>query len=301
MITVFTPTYNRKELLKRCYDSLLKQTNTNFIWLIVDDGSTDGTEDYINSIKIKSPFKIEYFYQPNGGKHRAHNKGVKMCHTEFFLILDSDDMLTKNCIERLNFYLKKIENEDFCSGIIGYRGDINTKKNIGKKLPKIAYATGIELYQKYNFDGDTLRLYKTNVLKENLFPEIAGENFISENVVFDKIDQKYKMYIIHDILYLCEYQQDGYSKNINKVRYNNPIGYALSLKSSAETAVKINKKINYTILYILWCQNLKIPGLNKYKYKSLYLILYPVAEIFNLIKFPKFFYDNLKEGEESGK
>ncbi|MBQ6816818.1 MAG: glycosyltransferase family 2 protein, partial [Bacilli bacterium] len=76
MLTIFTPTYNRKQTLPKLYDSLTKQTNNNFTWLIVDDGSSDGTEELIRAWQTESKIKIEYIYQTNAGKMQAHNNGV---------------------------------------------------------------------------------------------------------------------------------------------------------------------------------------------------------------------------------
>ncbi len=291
MITVFTPTYNRKELLKRCFNSLLQQTDKNFKWLIVDDGSIDDTDKLVSILKKEAPFEIIYFYQQNGGKHRAHNTAVKLCDTNYFLILDSDDILSKNAIEVLNKKISLIDNQNNISGILGNRFYIENQKVIGTVVPDIKYASGIELYQKYNFKGDTLRLYKTKILKEYLFPEIPNEKFISENVVFDRIDQKYKFLIIKDKLYLCEYQENGYSNSINKLKYNNPIGYSLSLKSASETAINFGQKINWTILYIIWCKKMKLKNsFKEYKNKILYVILYPISQVFILMRYPRFFF-----------
>lgn len=297
-ITVFTPTYNRKDLLKRCYESLEKQTNKNFVWLIVDDGSIDNTSDYILNIKNKASFEIKYYYKENGGKASAHNYAVEKCKTDYLLILDSDDILVDNAIELLNSKLYKLENDDSLSGIIGNRGYFDGKI-IGSRIPEhLNIAKGIELYQKFKLTGDTLRLYKTSILKDYLFPIVENERFIPENVVFDRIDEKYNMYIIHEIIYLCEYQQNGYSNNVYKIRYNNPISYSYALKSAAETAVVFKKRITWTILYIIWCMNFSINGFKNYKYKLMYLLLFPLAFLFNLMKYPKFLFKSIKiQGE----
>ena len=295
MITVFTATYNRRKLLERCYNSLKEQTDKEFEWLIIDDGSTDDTKEFINQIQRETLFSIKYIYQNNGGKHRAYNTAVKNCNTEYFLILDSDDILTKDCIEILNKEVKKIDKCNKISGIIGNKKDINTKKIIGESMPDITFTTGLELYQKFNFRGDTLRIYKTAILQNFLFPEIRNEKFIPENVVFDQIDEKYKLRVIKEVLYEAEYQDNGYSYNINKIRLDNPIGYSLALKSAAETAVSMKKKINWTILYIIWCRKMNIKSFKSYKNKLLYIILFPITLIFEIIKFPKFFYDIFKE------
>ena len=84
ILTIFTPTYNRAYILPKLYESLIKQTNKNFIWLIVDDGSDDNTEDIIKKWKEENYIDIEYIKQHNQGKHIAHNTGVDNCKTELF-------------------------------------------------------------------------------------------------------------------------------------------------------------------------------------------------------------------------
>ena len=101
LITVFTPTYNRGYTLENLFNSLLVQTNKNFEWLIVDDGSTDNTEDLVNRFKDVSSFKIRYIKKKNGGKHTAINCGVNLAEGFLFFIVDSDDQLTKDAIENL--------------------------------------------------------------------------------------------------------------------------------------------------------------------------------------------------------
>ena len=87
LITVFTPTYNRGYTLENLFNSLLVQTNKNFEWLIVDDGSTDNTEDLVNRFKDVSSFKIRYIKKKNGGKHTAINCGVNLAEGFLFLLL----------------------------------------------------------------------------------------------------------------------------------------------------------------------------------------------------------------------
>ena len=123
--------------------------------------------------------------------------------------------------------VEKIKKMPNISGIIGNRYNAKTKDVIGTNMPQnLEYANGLELYQRYKFKGDTLRLYKTSILRENLFPQIDSEKFIYENVVFDKIDSKYKMLINRDELYYCDYLDDGYTNNANKLKCENPLGYA---------------------------------------------------------------------------
>lgn len=292
-ISIFTPTYNRCKLLNNCYQSLLMQTNKDFVWIIVDDGSTDDTSSKVKMWQEENILNIHYIKQDNQGKHIAHNTAVMHCTTKYMLIFDSDDLLDPRCVEVLTQNLLLINNKNDVSGIIGNKQNISRNSSPGDKLPAhIDYATGVELYQKYNVIGDTLRLYKTNILRKYLFPQIEGEKFIYENVVFDAIDEKYTMLIIHDILYYYEYLDDGYTANSSKIKVNNPIGYSLSLNSSVAHSVSKKKRINWTILYIIWCKHFKIKNCYKnFSKKFLYVLLYPLALILYIFKKPFFFFE----------
>ncbi len=99
MITIFTPTYNRAYRLSNLFNSLRVQTDKNFEWLIVDDGSTDETEQLVRTFIDGADFDIRYVKQLNGGKHRTINRGSQLARGSLFLIVDSDDFLTKNAVE----------------------------------------------------------------------------------------------------------------------------------------------------------------------------------------------------------
>ena len=298
MITVFTPTYNRGKLLWRVFESLDKQTSKDFVWLIIDDGSVDNTRDIVADIRKKADFEIIYLYQKNGGKHRAFNLAVKKCKTDYFLILDSDDILVKDAMEILSEKCLLINNNENICGIIGNRGNISGTEIIGVKIPDVKVASGLELYQKMNFKGDTLRVYKKMILEQYPFPEINGENFIPENVVFDKIDKKYKMLVINEVLYLSEYQEDGLTKNINLIKTRNPIGYALSLRSMADTALTLKKKIGGVLLYILWTRKFHVKDSFKdFRNKFLYILCIPISYIMEIFHIPRFLFDMFRKVE----
>lgn len=293
-ITVFTPTYNRAHVLRRCYESLVAQTSQDFVWLLVNDGSEDETEALVRDWQKDGAVDIQYIKQANGGKHAAHNTAVNNCHTEYLLILDSDDFLNKKCIETLDAHINDIDENDSICGIIGAGGrDDDSGSHLRQVLPSgTRYASGLELYQKYNYAGETMRLYKTKILKRFLFPEIPGEKFIYENVVFDQIDAKYKMLIIHDELYNGAYLADGYTANASKIKLNNPKGYALSLDSSIRYSLRMSKKVSWMILYIIWCKRMNISdAFFASSNKLLYLTAYPIAVICIFLKKPKFFFD----------
>ena len=99
-ITVFTPAYNRAHTLPRTYESLKRQNNKNFIWLIIDDGSIDNTQELVDQwIKEDNDFIIQYIYKENGGMHTAHNVAYQNITTELNVCIDSDDCLADNAID----------------------------------------------------------------------------------------------------------------------------------------------------------------------------------------------------------
>ena len=254
-ITIFTPTYNRAYILPQLYNSLINQTSQDFIWLVVDDGSTDTTKEIIEGWKKEEKIVIEYYKQENGGKQRAHNTAVTMCHTDLFICIDSDDYLTDEAVEVLLSTWHNLPSKEHLSGIITLKGYDETTP-IGTEFPAgIEYSSQTELYQKHGFEGETALLYKTEILKNYLYDVAEGEKFITESYVFIQIDQRYTMYILNAILNICEYQTDGYTKNIFKVIYNNPKSYMrhkwLSVKLAKTFKYKLLNSINLLSAYFI--------------------------------------------------
>ena len=227
LITVFTPTYNRGYTLENLFNSLLVQTNKNFEWLIVDDGSTDNTEDLVNRFKDVSSFKIRYIKKKNGGKHTAINCGVNLAEGFLFFIVDSDDQLTKDAIEKLYKWEQSLEKKKDFAGISGNKGDV--LGNLLGSTFKGNYidATNIERREN-NILGDKAEAYYTSVLKKFPFPEIEGENFMTEAIVWDKIAASgLKIRWFNGIIYIVEQREDGLIAQGNSRYANNPKGYAM--------------------------------------------------------------------------
>lgn len=226
-LTIFTPTYNRAYCLKGAYDSLLRQTNDSFIWLIVDDGSTDGTNDLVHTWIYENKIEIEYVYQENAGKMVAHNLAAQRCQTELFVCLDSDDQLTDTAVEEMiSYWDKHKDDRDDLLGIIAPKTIINEVGEIIRtpRIPEnIIYTTGSGLYQK-GYRGETAMVFRTEILRNYPFPVQEGEKFISEVSAYDAMDEKYVMITYNYPLMKCEYREDGYSNNLLKVNVANPKG-----------------------------------------------------------------------------
>lgn len=277
-ITIFTPTYNRGYILSRCYDSLCNQTNKEFQWLIVDDGSTDNTEVIVNSWIKESKISIKYIKQSNGGKHVAHNTAVNACGTEIFVCVDSDDFLVEDAIDVIYGNWEQVENDDDLAGIIALKGFSKTKV-VGKRMPNGIIKTSIfELYDKYKFKGDTILIFKTNILKHYLFPVFENEKFVTEAAIYDIISQNYKMILVDKILYLCEYLNDGYSKNLLSVHRKNTKGYMFYLSQRVEFANNLYSKYRACAYYVSGCIRVRrLNYLRSCKYRFLCIIALPKA------------------------
>lgn len=243
-ITVFTPTYNRKEQLKQLYASLLRQTAKDFIWFIVDDGSTDKTKELVKRWISESKIPIKYCFQENSGKMVAHNRGVHLCTTDLFLCVDSDDYLVDNAIELILKHYEGICQEDSICGIVAYRSNSINSFPLG-----VEYSTLSDLYRK-GFRGETTLVFKTGVLKRFLFPVIEGEKFITESYIYDQIDDSYKYFILREILTIARYQEDGYTKNILNIQYHNPKGYVLYYRQSLLRSKCFVQKLRNMAQYI---------------------------------------------------
>ena len=252
-LTVFTPTYNRANILCKCYESLVRQTNKDFMWIIVDDGSSDNTEEVVSKWKTENKIEILYIKQTNGGKQRAHNSGVEACDTELFLCVDSDDYLTDDAVETMLSTWQKVDNKKEIAGVIALKGNYEGKPISSMMPPDILTCPLTDLYELHNFKGDTALLYRTEILKLFPFTVIEGEKFMSEEFVYRQIDQHYSMYLLNRIVCICEYLIDGYTVNSRNIIKKNPKGYTL-LKKQAAILTKSKKfKIKHTICYIIGC------------------------------------------------
>ncbi|WHY86071.1 glycosyltransferase family 2 protein [Neobacillus novalis] len=241
-ITIFTPTYNRRNILKNCYKSLCNQTNKNFIWLIVDDGSKDNTEELVENWIREKKVEIKYIKQKNSGKHVAHNTAVNFCGTDIFVCVDSDDYLTKDAVEVIYENWDKVESDSQLSGIIALKS-YSTGKLVGTRMPEnINICSLFDLYSKHKFKGDTMLIYKTSILKNYLFPVFKDEKFVTEAVIYDQIDQSFKMLLLDRVLYICEYLEDGYSKNLKNVHRANPKAYIYFLNQRIKFAKSTKEK-----------------------------------------------------------
>ena len=271
LITIFTPTYNRAHMLPKLFESLCRQKYRDFEWVVVDDGSKDNTEEVVktqlfaNSSASQSQFPIRYFYQENGGKHRAINRGVKEARGELFFIVDSDDWLPEDALAIVAEEYAKIKDDKMVAGVAGL--DCYDKGGIvGSGLPKETInCNAIDIRLKHHVTGDLKEVFRTSVLREFPFPEIEGERFCPEQLVWFRIAQKYKLHYFNRPIYIAAYQEQGITAGIVKARMNSPIASMMCYQELNGYDVSFSQKmkaaINYCRFRLCGKENKRIPHL----------------------------------------
>ena len=211
--TVFTATFNRAHTLPRVYDSLRAQTLTDFEWLVVDDGSTDGTRELVAGWAEEAAFPIRYFHQENSGKHVAENVAVREAHGRFTATLDSDDWYAPDALESFLAAWESIpaaERDSFV-GAVGLCAD-PTGAVIGMPFPADPLdTTYTDLLLRHRITGDKAGFGRTDVARDYRFPVIPGETLIIELLVYSRLARHYRIRCVNKVVKIVEYQAAGLS------------------------------------------------------------------------------------------
>lgn len=209
IFTVCTATFNRAHTLHRVFDSLVSQTERDFEWLVIDDGSTDGTADMIGKWASQAPFAIRYQFQENQGKHVAINLGTQLARGRLFLIADSDDAFLPDALENFLEAWNSIPKNERCSftGVTGLcvsdEGQV-----IGDSFPTDVFdTTSPEVFYRHGVRGEKWGFHRTDVLRQFPFPVISGLGFFSEGIVWHAIGRKFRTRFINKPVRI--YKQDA--------------------------------------------------------------------------------------------
>lgn len=226
MLTVFTPAYNRGATLPRTYQSLLEQDCKEFIWLIIDDGSTDETAELVKNWQTKdNGFEIHYIYKENGGMHTAHNTAYENIDTELNVCIDSDDCLAKGAVRNILNTWEKVRNKGY-AGLIGLDADSHGEI-IGTRFYQGLNETTLSGYYAMGGAGDKKLVYRTDVINQfPPYPVFEGEKYVALAYKYRLIDQEYKLAVIDEVLCNVEYLEDGSTGTMWKQYLKNPKGFA---------------------------------------------------------------------------
>lgn len=243
-LTIFTPTYNRAFCLPQLYQSLLRQTSKNFIWLVIDDGSQDNTKALISEWIEEKHIRIEYYYKENGGMHTGHNLAYKLISTELNVCIDSDDYMPDSAVERILDKWADCKIEEI-AGIVGLDAT-EDREIIGSKLPEIAKGNFIDIYEKYKCSGDKKVVLRTDIVKQfPPYPEYKNEKLVPLGCLYNLIGSKYKFLYHNEVYCIVEYLEGGSSHAIFKQYKQSPRGFAYARKINNKiTNSNIKKIIN---------------------------------------------------------
>ena len=227
-LTIFTPTYNRASLLGRGYQSLKRQSCKDFIWLIIDDGSSDNTADIVaNWIQTETEFEIRYVYKENGGLHTGYNKAIELLDTELAVCIDSDDFLPDNAVDLIRSFWHENGSTEI-AGIVAL--DCNIKGEIiGDPLPNQEKINLIDLQiGKYPIVNGDRKL----VIRSDLYKSVApqktfhGEKNFNPHYMHLQISKKFDFLVLNKPLCIVEYQPEGMSNRIFSQYYDSPHSFA---------------------------------------------------------------------------
>ena len=221
-LTVFTSVYNLAYIISRLYESLCRQTDKDFEWVVVDDGSTDNLYTQISTFKSEGKIAMRYFSQSNAGKHTAINRGINEAMGRYFIIVDSDDFLTDDAVEWIRHTAALIDNDKRFAGLSGIRIKPDGSKIGGGGNFGNIDANALDIRLKYGVVGDLAEVFKTDILRQFPFPVFKGEKFCPEAMVWNRIAEKYVLRYCHKGIYVCEYLADGLTAKITRMRRNSP-------------------------------------------------------------------------------
>lgn len=254
LISILTATYNRRDLIQRTYFSILENTKygEKIEWLIMDDGSTDDTREVVEKMRGNSYLTIRYFRQKNAGKMAAINRLVELAEGTFMMDLDSDDYLSKDAI--------KIIRENACDipliyGFVFLKSYPNGKI-MGERFKNTDYnRTMFDISYRENLKGERAIVFISSVRKKYMHRLEKEEKFVTEARLYNEMDKKRSVFVFNEILQICEYQEDGYTKNISDVLFKYPLGYYMYFKELLEfnfAGVRFKNRMYILKHYILY-------------------------------------------------
>ena len=289
-ITVLTPTYNRVHTLPRVFASLCRQDFSDFDWVVVDDGSTDGTKELIEGYQKTATFPIKYYYKENGGKHTAINFALDVIESPYVHIIDSDDARTDDALSLIKKNWEAIPPEDYdrfwcVAGLcLDEKGEL-----VGKPFPPgindLKGRAQHKVIVKYPKDKSCCR--KLSVLQEFPFPVFPDTKFVSEGMVWEKINKKYDQYCTNDIFriyYTDSPDSLAAGKMHSSTRWRTYYYVSLFFLNECFDQITYNKKILRALLSVSRCAMLShtsmkelMQGLNAWYKRVLVFLGYPIA------------------------
>lgn len=250
-ITFLTPTYNRAQLLPRLYESLCRQTKKDFQWLIIDDGSTDHTEEVVRSFH-PAGFTIDYIKKENGGKHTAMNYSHPYIKGKVIGVVDSDDYLKDDAAETIENDFHMLRNRDDISSI-SYIRVAPDGKNMSQNPPKDYYISD-EISYRHNkrIRGDQFLVIRSAIFVQFNLPVFPGEKFMTEGPLYRFLAQQSKTVYRSKAIYIGDYLENGLTKAGRRMRMKNPFGMMENSNTCFVPGMCLREKCKKAILFDLY-------------------------------------------------
>lgn len=228
-LTIFTPVYNRADCIVHCYESMLRQSNQNFVWIIVDDGSTDHLEDVVRPwLERAAAFRIEFYRKENGGMYTAYNLALSHVETDYWVCIDSDDWLADDAVDIIYRAIRYSESKNInISGFIGLDAEPDGKI-CGGRFPQVRTASLMNLKFRYKHQGDIKVVYRTAASAPFLpMPEISGEKNFNPYYIMLQMDREAPLLVINRVLCIVDYQPDGMSARVFRQYEDSPVSFGM--------------------------------------------------------------------------
>ena len=249
LLTVFTPAYNRAHTIGRTYESLLRQTCKDFEWLVIDDGSSDNTEELVRGWIAENRIPIRYIRQANQGMHGAHNTAYRNITTELNTCIDSDDFMPDDAVEKIVRFWKE-NGSDRYAGFVAL-DQTEDGSIIGSRFPDDMKETTLQGYYASGGSGDKKLVYRTEVIKRYPeYPLFEGERYVGLAYKYMLIDRDYKLLTLNEPLVTVEYQLDGSSYNMYSQYWKNPKGFSFFRKTEMECAPTLRRRFVSCVHYV---------------------------------------------------
>ena len=246
-VSIVTPTYNRGYLLHKCFDSLLAQTDRDFEWIIVDDGSSDDTETVVRGFE-PADFPIIYIKKENGGKHTALNASHPHIHGKYVLILDSDDYLTAGAVAEVKKGWALYDTNEAVGMVTFLKG--NPDGEAVCKSPTPGQLVEVLRHKRVMIHSmDCCEVVRAELFKKYPFPVFEGERFLSECALWNRVGRSHKCVYINEVVYICEYLEGGLTDSGRAMRIRNPKGgmFICDLRMGSNNF--LSQRIKYGLLY----------------------------------------------------
>lgn len=284
-ISILTATYNRASFLNKLYESI--KNNVRFAdyleceWIIVDDGSNDKTKSLVEEFKKENMVNIKYMYQENSGKMVAINKAVEMAEGDLIIDCDSDDYLSASAFNIIEKHIGKLLKNPKIYALAFLKKDESEKISGKKFIKENKPTTMFNLYFQDDIKGEKILVYNAKIRKKYKHELEKGECFITEARMYHKMDNDYKIICINEVIEIGNYNNGGYTQNINKYFKNSPNGYYCYFSEILQkdmANVKMKKRFyaikHYILFGYLAKKGFNMKNIRNINNKILYLILY---------------------------